>query len=202
MTQPNEKDRERARGVALELNMCCSNLEAELKKAEGAIRTHADSINVLMKEKAGLEERVRELEGDKNILELQVSAKRETWESQTVDRLEKKLEYYQSQFNHYHTLAEKVTLKNERLKAKLHEANLRASEYKTEWESAPYREQGLKSRNKELEAELQATRKACDQAHQNTLDRDEEIDRLKAKNERLALKAKNERLAWRRTKQC
>lgn len=116
MTQPNEKDRERARGVALELNMCCSNLEAELKKAEGAIRTHADSINVLMKEKAGLEERVRELEGDKNILELQVSAKRETWESQTVDRLEKKLEYYQSQFNHYHTLAEKVTLENERLK--------------------------------------------------------------------------------------
>ena len=32
-----------------------SALEAELKKAEGAIRTHADSINALMKEKAGLE---------------------------------------------------------------------------------------------------------------------------------------------------
>ena len=28
MTQPNEKDRERARGIALELNMCCSNPKA------------------------------------------------------------------------------------------------------------------------------------------------------------------------------
>lgn len=42
-------------------------------------------------------------------------------------------------------LSEEIT----RLKAELHEATLRASEYKNEWESALYREQGLKADNEQ-----------------------------------------------------
>jgi len=53
----------------------------------------------------------------------------------------------------------------------------------------------LKAKVAELTAELQATRKACDQAHQNTLDREEERDRLKAENVELR-KTEDAVLGW------
>lgn len=76
--------------------------------------------------------------------------------------LEKKLEYYQSQFNHYHTLAEKVTLDNDRLKAKVAEQDVEIAELKALEMSHGEACVHLKAENAELHRDLLMQREdAC-----------------------------------------
>ena len=135
--------------VALTLVIDAQDTERQSWEREKALdaeyrKLMQEALDAIKKEKAGLEERVKIIEQDRDswrrcaerletektepklTINIEESAIKELFKNQAEEltrlkscneELEKKLEYFQSFANQNHTLAEKVTLENERLKA-------------------------------------------------------------------------------------